>query len=222
MNLNTKLAMHNLLTASRFTETARPPVMFIITVMLAGLLSGWVMTTSPASAQSDVKFSEKEAQTIDRMIMCPVCPAETIDQAQVEISFQMRAVIREMLSEGKSREQILDFFVARYGPDILAAPPKSGVNLLAWILPIAGVAVALVAVYFVIRSMTAQSGLRPVAVRSYTDQSLDPYLEMVDRHLSLNRPVTTTSTPQSSSAQDNDVKDDGRTQGNSERTEADG
>ena len=60
------------------------------------------------------------------MLMCPVCPAETIDQAQVEISFQMRAVVREMLAEGRTREEILDYFVDRYGADILAAPPKVG------------------------------------------------------------------------------------------------
>ena len=86
--------------------------------------------------------------------MCPVCPAETIDQAQVEISFQMRAIIREMLAEGRTRDEILDFFVDRYGPDILAAPPKSGRNLLAWILPIVGVAIGLAGVFLVIRAMT--------------------------------------------------------------------
>ncbi len=109
---------------------------------------------SSESTPGEAAFSESEAQGIDRMIMCPVCPAETIDQAQVEISFQMRALVREMLVDGKSRGEILDFFVARYGADILASPPKSGVNLLAWILPIVGVAVALVGADFVIRSMT--------------------------------------------------------------------
>ena len=100
---------------------------------------------------------EEEAQAIDRMIMCPVCPAETIDQAQVEISFQMRAVIREMLAEGRTREEILDYFVDRYGADILAAPPKSGANLLAWILPIVGVAAGLGALFLVIRAMAGRN-----------------------------------------------------------------
>ena len=108
-------------------------------------------------AQTPQEELEWEAQAIDRMIMCPVCPAETIDQAQVEISFQMRAVIREMLAEGRTREEILDYFVDRYGPDILAAPPKSGANLLAWILPIVGVAAGLGALFLVIRAMTGRN-----------------------------------------------------------------
>ena len=157
-----------------------------------------VFSLAPAVyAQAPGDDLEKEAQTINRMIMCPVCPAETIDQAQVEISFQMRAVIREMLAEGRNRDEILDYFVDRYGPDILAAPPKSGRNLLAWLLPIVGVAIGLVGVFFVIRAMTNRrsapsqaSGNResegPPAPQP-TDPELAPYLEIVDRMIATRR-----------------------------------
>ena len=152
------------------------------------------------SAQSADDDMEREAQAIDKMIMCPVCPAETIDQAQVEISFQMRAVIREMLAEGKTREEILDYFVDRYGPDILAAPPKSGVNLLAWILPVVGVAAGLAGLFLVIRSMTGRQraasapgpapsvpGSAEWPARQVDDPELAPYLEITDRILSSRR-----------------------------------
>jgi len=131
-------------------------------------------------------YSESQAQGIDRMIMCPVCPAETIDQAQVEISFQMRAVVREMLADGKERDEILDFFVERYGKDILAAPPKTGANLVAWLAPVGGFGAGLVAVFLIIRSMSRQ---RPALVRAQPvqDTGLIPYLELVDRHLDLTR-----------------------------------
>ena len=131
-------------------------------------------------------YSESQAQGIDRMIMCPVCPAETIDQAQVEISFQMRAVVREMLADGKERDEILDFFVERYGKDILAAPPKTGANLVAWLAPVGGFGVGLVAVFLIIRSMSRQ---RPalLSVQPVQDAGLIPYLQLVDRHLDLTR-----------------------------------
>ena len=131
-------------------------------------------------------YSESQAQGIDRMIMCPVCPAETIDQAQVEISFQMRAVVREMLADGKERDEILDFFVERYGKDILAAPPKTGANLVAWLAPVVGFGAGLVAVFLIIRSMSRQ---RPalVTAQPVQDAGLIPYLQLVDRHLDLTR-----------------------------------
>ncbi|MQG62907.1 MAG: cytochrome c-type biogenesis protein CcmH [SAR202 cluster bacterium] len=149
-------------------------------------------------------YSESQAQGIDRMIMCPVCPAETIDQAQVEISFQMRAVVREMLADGKERDEILAFFVERYGKDILAAPPKTGANLVAWLAPVGGFGAGLVAVFLIIRSMSRQ---RPALVRAQPvqDAGLIPYLELVDRHLDLTRGGTSNQPSYSVESRGTDV-----------------
>ena len=144
-----------------------------------------VQETGPSSGPGQTAgYDEAEAQAIDRMLMCPVCPAETIDQAQVELARQMRQVVREMLSQGASRNEILDFFVGNYGMDVLAAPPKSGFNLLAWILPAAAVVVALGAGLVVIRSMTAR-GVEPSVAAIGAEEALAPYLEAVDRDLGL-------------------------------------
>ena len=135
------------------------------------------------------------------MLMCPVCPAQTIAQAQVEISKQMQVIVREMLAEGNERDDILDFFIERYGKDILAFPPKSGANLVAWLLPVGGVGTALVAVFFIIRSM-ARRGPALEAPQPVQDDSLAPYLQMVDRHLAVtsggsasNRPDASVESP---------------------------
>ena len=96
-----------------------------------------------------------------------------------------------MLAQGRSREEVLDYFVDRYGPGILAAPPKSGANLLAWILPVGGVVAGLGAVLLVVRAMVGRG-----AGRGYSDSApggdgglqgddsaMAPYLEIVDRRL---------------------------------------
>ena len=149
---------------------------------LALLLAGGV-----AQAQDPgqgLPYDEAEAQSIDRMLMCPVCPAETIDQSQVPLARQMRATVREMLARGAGREEILDFFEDRYGVSVRAAPPKSGVNLLAWILPAAGVLAALAGGFAVIRSMTARGGAE-TAAELLLEDGLEPYLEAIDRDLAL-------------------------------------
>ena len=139
---------------------------------------------SSSEAEQVMGYDEAEALAIDRMLMCPVCPAETIDQAQVELARQMRRLVREMLSQGASRDEILDFFVGNYGPEILGAPPKSGFNLLAWVLPAAAVVAALGAGLLVIRSMTAR-GAEPSVAAVGSEEDLAPYLEAVDRDLGL-------------------------------------
>lgn len=171
-------------TITTFGPWARLPLIFLSCIVIA-----FSLLSHPSVAQGQAPqppYDEKQAQRIDRMIMCPVCPAETIDQAQVEISKQMRAIVREMLAEGKDRDDIFDFFVERYGKDILAAPPKSGANLVAWLMPVGGVGAALIAVFFIIRSMT-QRGPAPATPRPVQDDGLAPYLQLVDRHLDIAR-----------------------------------
>ena len=129
-------------------------------ILAALMFIGVFASTSHASGPSQtLPYDEAEAQSIDRMIMCPVCPAVSIDQTEVAIARQMRGVIRDKLAEGATRGEILDYFVDRYGVDVLAAPPKSGRNLVVWLLPIAGVVAALGAAFLIIRSMASRSSI---------------------------------------------------------------
>lgn len=67
--------------------------------------------------------------------MCPVCPGESIDQSQNELSSQMRAIVEEKVREGWTDKQIKDYFVQRYGPRVVMNPPFSGFSIIAWIIP---------------------------------------------------------------------------------------
>ena len=165
--------------------------------LLLLLVLSWSWASPVAHAQTpEAAFDEAEAQSIDRMIMCPVCPAESIDQAQVPIARQMRQLVRDKLSQGASRQEILDFFSDNYGQDILASPPKSGFNLVAWVLPIAVVLAALAAGVLAIRSMTVRRPVGAVAgqapgaplepdLEARLETELEPYLAAVDRQFNL-------------------------------------
>ena len=144
--------------------------------------------TAPGVAYAQtpaVPYDESDAQAIDRMLMCPVCPAESIDQAQVPLARQMRRQVREMLAAGAGRTEILDWFAERYGPSVLAAPPKTGRNLLAWTLPVAGVIAALLAGILALRAMTGRNrdDTAGPAAATVPDSELEPYLAMVDQTL---------------------------------------
>lgn len=170
------------------------PFAFIRTLRaawVAGLLLlsvGLALWVSVSHAQApEGSYDEEEAQAIDQMLMCPVCPAESIDQAQVPLAKQMRQRVRELLAEGATRQEVLDYFADRYGQNVLASPPKSGVNLLAWALPIAGLLAALVAVLIVLKAMTGRNNGPAEATVGATveDQELEPYLAAVDRSLAM-------------------------------------
>ncbi len=60
-------------------------------------------------------------------------------------SERMRGELQAGLDQGKSDADILQDFTVKYGNTILAAPPKSGFDLVAWIMPFA---VLLTATFF--------------------------------------------------------------------------
>jgi hypothetical protein len=58
--------------------------------------------------------------------------------------------VDNLLAQGKTEQQILDSFVAQYGPVIYAEPPKSGFSLVAWAMPTVYLVLGTVLVIFVI------------------------------------------------------------------------
>ena len=86
------------------------------------------LPAKPASNRPSLSDLEGE-------IMCPVC-STTLDQSDSPIARRMKADISRRIAAGQSKQEIKDAMVAEFGQQILAAPPKKGFNLLAWVLPI--------------------------------------------------------------------------------------
>ncbi len=76
-------------------------------------------------------------------VMCRVCgvPLNIAEAPQAE---DQRELIRELIAQGRTKEQIKDRLVAEYGAAVLATPGDDGFDLAAWLVPVA-VVVALLA-----------------------------------------------------------------------------
>lgn len=121
--------------------------------LLLSLLAGLILPVLliGCSAPEGGASLDEQAQDIYHSLMCPICPGQTIAQSQTELSAQMRAIVREKLEQGETREEILQFFVERYGETVLAAPPKSGFNLVVWLVPATGIILGGVLLWWIVR-----------------------------------------------------------------------
>ena len=164
---------------------SRIGIAFAVALAVGLLSAGAAFAQSGGDAGA---YDEAEAQSIDRMLMCPVCPAQTIDQTEVPLAKQMRAQVRELLASGATRKEVLDWFAApeRYGPGVLAEPPRSGYNLIAWIVPGVIVAAALAGGLLTLRAMRRRTDESPPDATGEADE-LQPYLAAVDRDLALDK-----------------------------------
>jgi cytochrome c-type biogenesis protein CcmH len=118
----------------------------LLLTALAAALAILVVAPTPAMAQT----AEPRANLpdIEDEVMCPVCGttlelAEGAPQAERE-----RELIRRLIARGLDKEQIKDELVAEYGEDVLAVPESSGFDVTNWLVPAAGLALALVALAF--------------------------------------------------------------------------
>ena len=73
---------------------------------------------------------------ISNELMCPVCQGQTVAESNSKLAISMRDVIKQKITEGKSKNEILNYFTEIYGDNILATPPVTGLNILLYFVPI--------------------------------------------------------------------------------------
>ena len=99
-------------------------------LVLACLLCA-AITTPALAAQATWSETDLESQ-----LMCPVCHT-LLDNSQSAEAIRIREVIHQKHQQGWSEARTRDYLVAQYGEEVLAAPPKHGFDLLAWLVPAA-------------------------------------------------------------------------------------
>lgn len=133
-----------------------------------------------------VSFSESvddEAREISYLLMCPVCQGQSVAESNSELAKDMRSIIREKLEAGESKEEIINYFVNRYGESILGYPPVKGVNLLLWILPALGVLFGGIGIGLFLHRSKATTRQEIHIEKVQNTKEDKEYLKIVDRDL---------------------------------------
>jgi cytochrome c-type biogenesis protein CcmH len=169
----------------------------MLLAVLALLLVGTV------SAQEEI--TDDEVNEIAAEVYCPVCENTPLDVCPTAACADWRELIRTQLSEGSSRQDVLNYFARQYGDGVLANPPRRGISLIIlWIIPILGIALAAVLLARYMRTMRssataitpagpsinppvpASPAARPTKPRPTADSAgtdLDPYISRLEQEL---------------------------------------
>ncbi|ENU4973201.1 cytochrome c-type biogenesis protein CcmH [Salmonella enterica] len=95
-----------------------------------------------ARATTDVMPFKDEAQEqqfrqLTEQLRCPKCQNNSIADSNAMIATDMRRRVYDLMQEGKSRQEIIDYMVARYGNFVTYDPPLTPLTVLLWVLPLA-------------------------------------------------------------------------------------
>jgi cytochrome c-type biogenesis protein CcmH len=93
------------------------------------------MAAFSLAAFAAAQGTEETAYELEAMLIAPCCWSQPVSQHYSEAADQIRREVREFLAAGKSKQEILDYYVSKYGERILASPRPRGFNLLAYVLP---------------------------------------------------------------------------------------
>lgn len=124
-----------------------------------------------------------------RTIVCMCgCGRQTLAECTCGFAAKERGIIARLIDEGKSRQQVIQFFLDKYpGESALVVPADVGFNRLAWVLPVTLVLSALVAMFFLARRWSRQAkqtAVQPAPVsggkRASFEQRLDDDLDDMD------------------------------------------
>ena len=102
---------------------------------------------------------EERARDISKNLRCLVCQNESIDESNAPLAKDLRLIVRELITEGKSDSDIYAYLSERYGEFVLLRPVASGANWLLYLFGPAAFGLALlVSGIYIRRRGRAESG----------------------------------------------------------------
>jgi cytochrome c-type biogenesis protein CcmH len=139
-------------------------------VVLAAVVA-CVLAGTAAASEENPTLAE-----LEREVICPTCNT-TLELSNSPIAERIRLFISDRIAAGDTKSEIKSKLVAQFGDAVLAAPPKEGFNLLAWVLPLAGVVLAAAALAFFARRWARSREPATADPSSNGRAPLDPDLE---------------------------------------------
>jgi len=78
---------------------------------------------------------EKDYYTLIDELRCLVCQNQNLKDSNADLAKDLRQQTYQMLQQGKSKQDVIDYMVARYGDFVLYRPPLKNSTLLLWVGP---------------------------------------------------------------------------------------
>ncbi|MCO7189976.1 MULTISPECIES: cytochrome c-type biogenesis protein [Pseudoalteromonas] len=103
--------------------------------LLAGL---WSLSAHAVEDKYQFKNAERE-QTFKELVQelrCPKCQNQNIADSDAVVAKDLRDRVLDMVQEGKSKQEVIDFMIDRYGYFVHYQPPVTPATIVLWVMPV--------------------------------------------------------------------------------------
>ena len=103
----------------------------VLALVVVGLLVvGIARDTSPLTP-------EERIEAVSKRLACPICDGESVFESRNNASESIRVEIRSQVLAGTATDdEVVTFIEQRYGGRVLLVPRATGIDALAWALPV--------------------------------------------------------------------------------------
>ena len=102
--------------------------------LLMLVISGSALATIDVMQFKD-EAQEQQFRQLTEQLRCPKCQNNSIADSNSMIATDLRQKVYELMQEGKSQKEIVDYMVARYGNFVTYDPPLTPLTVLLWVMP---------------------------------------------------------------------------------------
>ncbi|WP_260863844.1 cytochrome c-type biogenesis protein CcmH [Citrobacter sp. Marseille-Q6884] len=106
--------------------------------MLMLVVSGSTLATIDVMQFKD-EAQEQQFRQLTEQLRCPKCQNNSIADSNSMIATDLRQKVYELMQEGKSQKEIVDYMVARYGNFVTYDPPLTPLTVLLWVMPVVAI-----------------------------------------------------------------------------------
>ena len=92
-----------------------------------------------------------DKNTIHKNLRCLVCQGQSIADSNSDFASTIKLVVQDQIKEGKTKEEIYDFLISKYGEWIVYKPTFTKNNFLLWVLPYLALAFGGFIVFLIVR-----------------------------------------------------------------------
>ncbi|MCA6973945.1 cytochrome c-type biogenesis protein CcmH [Pectobacterium carotovorum] len=104
-----------------------------------GFLSALLLSFSVLASSEVLRFDndtqEQQFRELTMQLRCPKCQNNSIADSNSMIASDMRQKVYELMQQGQTKEQVVDYMVDRYGYFVTYEPPITPFTALLWLLP---------------------------------------------------------------------------------------
>lgn len=150
---------------------------------LPALMFAALLSLSAAAAIDTYHFTsveqEQQYRLLTKQLRCPKCQNNSIADSNAIIAADMRTKVYELIMQGQSKQQIIDYMVARYGNFITYEPPVTPATLILWLGPLLFVLIG--GAVIIVRSRRSGVSVGHNQLSAQQQQRLAALLEETDR-----------------------------------------